>query len=86
MPITLLQPNPVQAAEKLDLPTEPVSAYLQSLDKHATRKLVSPDTQALRLDSVGQLDNLSMSQTFDPCITSWSSNRAEVAVREKLEK
>lgn len=55
----------VQAAEKLNLPTEPLSAYLQSLDKYATRKLVSLDTQALRVDNAGQLDDMSMSPKLE---------------------
>ncbi|KAM5447665.1 hypothetical protein McanCB49686_007527 [Microsporum canis] len=43
----------VRAAEKLSLSTEPTLAYAQSLNKYVTRKLASPNAQALRLDNAG---------------------------------
>lgn len=47
-----------QAAEELGLPTEPVTAYLKSLNKHATRKMVDIEAQSLVLDSGGQIEDL----------------------------
>ena len=53
-----------KAAEILRLPAEPVLAFQQALHKHEARKLLTPSTQALRIDSAEQLDTLSMAETL----------------------
>jgi biotin carboxylase len=54
-----------QAAEMLGLPTDAASAYLESTDKHAASKLFNSNTEILRLDNAGQLDNPSMLPQFE---------------------
>lgn len=49
-----------QAAERLGLPTDPVSAYMRALDKHETSKLFNTTIQILLLDNAGLLDDPSM--------------------------